>query len=196
MGKNIGWRTIEEKQAEHKNLCELVKVLKEKQTTLKSQRNPEEFNAMLEQEIFYTKKQLKEISKRKHVLKIEINAQEKRQEERKKNPKVNTNTEAYKMFGKPLKELTKEEYRVYYNARQKINRQKRKEKTRITENTKGIKENTILKDKDGYFIVKEHDKQNNFYICIQCNKFGTIFNDEMYLLKIEDLIGAKIIKEG
>lgn len=66
---------------------------------------------------------------------------------------------------------------------------------RITTNIKEIKVNTIFKNKDGYFIIKEYDKQNDFYICIQCNKFGTIFNDEMYLLKIEDLIGAKIIKE-
>ena len=154
------------------------------------------FPQIVEQEIFYTKKQLKEISNRKHALKIGINAQQKRQEERKNNPKVNTNTEAYKMFGKPLKELTKDEYKVYYNARQKINRQKRREKTRITENTKEITVNTILKDKDGYFVIKDYDGQNDFYICIQCNKFGTIFNDEMYLLRIEDLLGAKIIKEG
>lgn len=131
MSNNIGWRTIEEKQTEYKSLCELVEVLKEKQKALKSQRNPEEFDAMLEQEIFYNKKQLKEMSNRIHALKIGIQAQEKRQEERKNNPKVNTNTEAYKMFGKPLKELTKEEYRIYYNTRQKINRQKRKEQKGI-----------------------------------------------------------------
>lgn len=128
MSKNNGWRTIEEKQTEYKKLLELVKTLREKQIVLKSQRNPEEFNAILEQEIFYNKKQLKETLNRIHALKIGIQAQEKRQEERKNNPKVNTNTEAYKMFGKPLKELTKEEYKIYYNARQKINRQKRKEK--------------------------------------------------------------------
>ena len=131
MSKNIGWRTIEEKQAECENLCKLIETLKEKQKTLKSQRNPEEFDIMLEQEIFYNKKQLKEVSNRLHALKIGIQAQTKRQIERKNNPKVNTNTEAYKMFGKPLKELTKEEYRVYYNTRQKINRQKRKERKGI-----------------------------------------------------------------
>lgn len=31
------------------------------------------------------------------------------------------------MFGKTLKELTEEEYREYYNTRQRANRQKRKE---------------------------------------------------------------------
>ena len=67
--------------------------------------------------------QKKEIAKQIHLLKVELNNH--------KNymPKgIRTDTEVYKMFGKPLNELTKEEYRIYYNARQKINRQKRKNK--------------------------------------------------------------------
>lgn len=67
--------------------------------------------------------QKKELSKQIHLLKVELNNHEKYV------PKgTRTNTEVYKMFGKPLNELTKEEYRTYYNARQKINRRKRKNK--------------------------------------------------------------------
>lgn len=65
---------------------------------------------------------------------------------------------------------------------------------RITKNTKSIKVNTILKDNDGYFVVIDYDKQNDFYICSQCNRFGTIVFDDMCLLKICDLVGARIIK--
>lgn len=124
MAKNIGWRTIEEKQKEYESLYTLVEALKERQKTLKSQRNPETFDAMLEQEIFNNKKQLKEFLKRVHTLEIGIKAQAKRQEERKNNPIVNTDTAVYKMFGKPLKELTREELNLYQSRKE---RKKRKQ---------------------------------------------------------------------
>lgn len=128
MAKNIGWRTIEEKQKEYESLCTLVVSLKEKQKNLKSQRNPKTFDATLEEEIFNNKKQLKEISKKAHALKIGINAQAKRQEERKNNPRVNTNTAVYKMFGKPLKELTREELNLYQSRKERKKRKQEAEK--------------------------------------------------------------------
>lgn len=81
--------------------------------------------AELKKQLNELDKQRKEITKKIHTLKVDINQHNKLHKEQ----KVQTNTEVYKMFGKPLKELTKEEYKVYYNARQKINRQKRKAKT-------------------------------------------------------------------
>ena len=84
-----------------------------------------------EKEIAELEKQLKELDERRkatakkiHNLKVGLNQHNKSHKEQ----KVRTDTETYKMFGKPLRELTKEEYREYYNARQRINRQKRKEK--------------------------------------------------------------------
>lgn len=84
-----------------------------------------------EKELLKLQKQLKELDiKRKevadkiHLLKVGINQHNKKHKER----VVKTDTEVYKMFGKPLRELTKEEYKVYYNARQRINRVKRKER--------------------------------------------------------------------
>lgn len=65
------------------------------------------------------KKDREKISKEIHSLSVKINQHENRKG-------INTDTEVYKMFGKPLKDLTKEEYKIYYNARQRINRQKRK----------------------------------------------------------------------
>jgi hypothetical protein len=66
-----------------------------------------------------------EISKRIQVLSIDIAAYKKRQE----NPTpIRTDTFAYQMFGKQLKDLTQDECRIYYAARQRINRAKRKEK--------------------------------------------------------------------
>ena len=65
-----------------------------------------------------------EISKRIQVLSIDIWAYKKRQE----NPTpIRTDTFAYQMFGKQLKDLTPDECRAYYAARQKMNRAKRKE---------------------------------------------------------------------
>lgn len=78
--------------------------------------------AELEKQRRELKEQLKEISKKIHILKIDINQHNKSYKEQ----KVRTDTEVYKMFGKPLSKLTKEEYKEYYNARQRINRQKRK----------------------------------------------------------------------
>ena len=75
------------------------------------------------EELAALEKQREEISKRIHLLKVEIRQHEKRHSKH----KVNTNTEVYKMFGKPLKDLTEEERKIYYNARQQINRQKRKQ---------------------------------------------------------------------
>lgn len=84
-----------------------------------------------EQEILELTKQLweldeqrKEVARKIHLIKNGLNQHNKFYKEQ----KMRTDTEVYKMFGKPLKELTKEEYRIYYNTRQKINRQKRKEK--------------------------------------------------------------------
>ena len=124
------WKTIEEKQKEYTNLCAIQQTLKEQQKTLKAQRG-EYFNISLEEIIFNNKKQLKEISNKLHILKIGIQAQTKRQEERKNNPKINTNTAVYKMFGKPLKELTTEEFNLY---------QSRKERKKRTEEKNGRKE--------------------------------------------------------
>ena len=76
----------------------------------------------LERQLKEIEKQRKEIANKIHVLKIGINQHKKHE-----NRPINTNSEVYKMFGKRLRELTKEEYKIYYNARQKINRQKRKE---------------------------------------------------------------------
>lgn len=81
--------------------------------------------AELEKQLKELDKQRKEIARKIHTLKVGLNQHNKLHKEQ----KVQTNTEVYKMFGKSLKELTKEEYKVYYNARQRINRQKRKEKT-------------------------------------------------------------------
>lgn len=81
--------------------------------------------AELEKQRKELKEQIKEISKKIHILKVDINKHNKFNKEQ----KVRTNSAVYEMFGKPLKELTKEEYKEYYNTRQKINRQKRKEKT-------------------------------------------------------------------
>ena len=85
-----------------------------------------------EKEVLKLQKQLEELDvKRKniadkiHLLKVGINQHNKKHKER----VIKTDTEVYRMFGKPLKELTKEEYKVYYNARQRINRIKRKAKT-------------------------------------------------------------------
>jgi hypothetical protein len=69
--------------------------------------------------------QKKKLSKQIHLEQVKINQHKRKTEEH----KINTNTEVYKMFGKPLKDLTKEEYKKYYNTRQKINRQRRKEAT-------------------------------------------------------------------
>ena len=68
--------------------------------------------------------QRKEISKKIHVLKASIYQRKHRGKQT--GGKDYTKTVAWQMFGKRLKDLTKEEYREYYNARQKIARENRK----------------------------------------------------------------------
>ena len=69
--------------------------------------------------------ELEETSRQIHILSASITSYQKRAE----NPRpIKTDTFAYQMFGKRLKDLTEDEYRIYYNARQRINRAKRKEK--------------------------------------------------------------------
>lgn len=63
------------------------------------------------------------ISKKIHLLKCSLRQHEKQQQQTTNNKQ---NSIAFKMFGKRLKDLTAEEYKAYYNARQKINREKRK----------------------------------------------------------------------
>lgn len=65
-----------------------------------------------------------EVSKRIHILSVDIAAYKKRVEA---PTKIRTDTIVYQMFGKQLKDLTPDEYRIYYNARQRINRAIRKE---------------------------------------------------------------------
>ena len=65
------------------------------------------------------KESVKEISKKIHYLQNAMNQHEKHKEQ-----KVRTDTACYKMFGKPLKELTKEEYNLY---QRRTERRKRKQ---------------------------------------------------------------------
>ena len=65
---------------------------------------------------------------------------------------------------------------------------------KVTENTTELKKGTILKDNEGDFFIEDYDGINDWYICIPCNRYGTIiFKDTMWILKIKDMIGAKII---
>ena len=77
----------------------------------------------LEKQLAKLDEQRKKTAKKIYYLRHSLNQHNKHQ-----NRQINTSTEVYKMFGKPLKELTKEEYNMYYNERQKIRRQKLKEK--------------------------------------------------------------------
>lgn len=85
----------------------------------------------------------------------------------------------------------------------------------VTENMKSVKINTVLKDKDGYFIIMDYDKQEDAYICVQCddfilamfNEYGSkIFKDktleyawekDAFIMTMEDLVelGTEIITE-
>lgn len=65
-----------------------------------------------------SKEEIKELSKKIHKLQNAINQHGKHKEQ-----KVRTNTVAYKMFGKPLKELTKEEYAFYQSRGERRRRQ-------------------------------------------------------------------------
>jgi hypothetical protein len=90
--------------------------------------NSEQWNKK-EQEILELTKQLreldvqrKEVARKIHLIKVSLNQHNKSHKEQ----KIQTDTEVYKMFGKPLRDLTEEEYKKYYSTRQRINRQKRK----------------------------------------------------------------------
>ena len=76
-----------------------------------------------EQELNELVKQRRSISKRIHELRVHI-AQHKKKVE---NPPDKTNTLAYQMFGKRYRDLTAEEHKIYYSARQRINRANRKQ---------------------------------------------------------------------
>ena len=79
----------------------------------------------MEQELAELKELRDAISKRIHELSVGIRQHKKYMQ----SPPDKTGTIAYQMFGKRLKDLTAEEYRIYYNARKRINRAKRKEKS-------------------------------------------------------------------
>lgn len=70
------------------------------------------------------KTQLKEISKKIHILSTSIRDHN----SYKPHTYDYSNSIVYLMFGKRLKDLTADEHRIYYAARQRINRSKRKEK--------------------------------------------------------------------
>ena len=84
---------------------------------MKTEQEWQEIEAQVQQLV----KQRKELSKTIHALKARIC-----QHKRSKSKKDHTKTIAWQMFGKRLKDLTAEEYREYYNARQKIARENRK----------------------------------------------------------------------
>lgn len=66
--------------------------------------------------------QKEELSRKIHILKMSL-----KQHNEYKPKGTKTDTEAYKMFGKPLSAFTEEEKREYYKIRQRINRAKKKE---------------------------------------------------------------------
>lgn len=115
-------RTIEEKQIEVQKLYEIKNELKTNQKELKSQRC-ECFNASLEEMIFNNNKQLKEISERIHVLQIAIQSQIKTRD----NPKIRTDSAVYKTYGKKVKDLTKEELKVYQSRKERKKRAQERE---------------------------------------------------------------------
>lgn len=115
-------RTIEEKQIEIQKLYEIKNELKANQKELKSQRC-ECFNASLEEMIFNNNKQLKEISERIHALQIAIQSQIKTRE----NPKIRTESAVYKTYGKKVKDLTKEELKVYQSRKERKKRAQERE---------------------------------------------------------------------
>lgn len=77
----------------------------------------------VKREIEELEEQKREITKRIHLLKVGLNQHGKHTDH-----KARTNTTVYEMFGKPLKALSKEEYKEYNRVMQRANRQKRKEK--------------------------------------------------------------------
>lgn len=103
------WTTIDEKKKELEALEKLQKLLQEQKRALKTQRT-KNFNSTLEEAIFNTDKHLKEISARKHILKMAIKTQTERQS---RGRKYDENSAVFQTYGKHLKDLTKEEYNEY-----------------------------------------------------------------------------------
>ena len=84
---------------------------------------PESYWKAREKELKALEAQRKELSARIHLLKCDI----RQHKQTVKNPPDKTNTIAWQMFGKRLKDLTPEEYRIYYNACQRKRRAQRKQ---------------------------------------------------------------------
>ena len=125
------WRTIEEKKKEMEYLKTLRKALQEQKKILKSAKGTgiqpqleKMFNAPLEELILNNKTQLETIAKELNILRVGIRDQEKRQNE----PKINTDTAVYKMYGKQLKDLTKEELNHYQSRKIRAERKAEREK--------------------------------------------------------------------
>lgn len=78
----------------------------------------------LETELEALKAQRKELSERIHLLSTSL----RQHKQTMKNPPDKTNTLAWKMFGKRMKDLTPDEYRKYYNTLQRKSRERRKQK--------------------------------------------------------------------
>lgn len=136
--------------------------------------------AELEKQRKELKEQIKEISKRIHILKVDINQHNKLHKEQ----KVRTNSLVYEMFGKPLKDLTKEEYKIYYNTRQRINRQKRKGKEEFKMTVReflrvGDKRKKTYRDVKDYVEIIKHEK-------------GTEEAEKVKDKKVVDIIGINI----
>ncbi len=85
-----------------------------------------EYWAEMEAELKELRELRTEISKRIHILNMGLHSHHKTIA----NPPDKTDTIAYQMFGKRLRDLTPEELRKYYTSRQRINRAKRKENTK------------------------------------------------------------------
>lgn len=80
----------------------------------------------LQKQIDLLHKDLHTLAKQKHILQNKLN-QHKKQQAKPKQDNWQKSI-AFEMFGKRLKDLTPTEYKVYFNARQRINRAKAKTK--------------------------------------------------------------------
>ena len=69
------------------------------------------------------KVQMAELSRKIHILSVSVRHYHENYD---KMPRDYTQTAAYQMFGKRLKDFTAEEYRIYYSTRQRIRRAKKK----------------------------------------------------------------------
>lgn len=118
MLKKENWEVREKELSElEEKRKELKRQLKEKEVLTKMEfHNRIVFVKETDTEL---REQIKEISKKIHKLQNARNQHEKHKEQ-----KVRTDTATYQMFGKPLKELTKEEF-AFYQSRGE--RRKRKE---------------------------------------------------------------------